>query len=1329
MKHMDGFRTWVRLFCFVMIASLGCSTAIAQTATLAVPNVTVAEGNGPNVVDVSISLDQPATSDVTFDYFTVDGSAAAGTDFVEIASTPGVIPAGSQQLNVPITILGNTLSEPDKQFAVQVININNAAPASTFGTVTLSNDDQPLALSPAAGALNAPYGAAYSQTFAASGGTGNFTYAYTGALPAGLTFSGDSLSGTPTAPGVYNFTITATDASSTGPGAPYSVAQNYSLEVLAPTVTVTPTTLANPTAGVAYSQTLTATGGVPGYSFSLSTGALPAGINLSSTGTLSGTPTAVGNYIFTVTATDANAQSGSRAYSVTVAPPTLTLSPAPGALPAGNFNVAYSQTLATSGGTPAYSYAITSGAVPTGLTLSATGVLSGTPAAAGTFNFAVTSTDSTTGTGAPYSVTSAYTLTVTAPTIDIQPPTLPAAMAGVAYSQALTASGGTGGYAFSITAGALPAGVVLSAGGVLSGTPTVNGSFSFTVQASDSSPGGPFTGSRSYTLVVGAPTIVLAPGVLPAIQVAVPYAETITASGGTGPYTFLVTSGALPAGVTLTPQGLLDGTPTAAGSYNFTVQATDAFAQTGSQAYTVQVAAPGLVLSPAAGTLSATYGNAYTQTFTANGGIGPYSYTIISGALPAGLVLNGSQISGTPTAPGTYNFVLRTTDAGSSGPGAPFLLDTPFVLQVASPTISVDPAALPAGAVGAPWVQQLSATGGTAPYQYAISSGALPAGLALSATGAFSGTPTTAGTSTFTVTATDTNGQAGQRSYTVQISDAVPVAVDDTATALAGADAPLAVTSNDAGVITSINVVQLPQHGVATVAGLVVSYIAQAGYSGQDSLQYTVTGPGGTSAPATVNITVNPVPVAVSSTVVAAVDGETRVDLTQGATGGPFTGATLVSLAPSTAGTASIGAGTAGGYELRFRPADGYSGDAVATFTLSNAFATSAAATVRLQVQARPDPTLDADVRGLANAQLESARRFAHTQIDNFQSRLERLHGNGQRGGRLDNQLTFATREQCDTRNSGRTIQDCLRAESALALPADAAGQATHGSTAAASSAPSSGAWISGNLRSGGYNGIASTSSVGFETSGISAGYDADVAPDVTLGGGVGYGRDTSDVGFAGSRSKAEAFSVVGYASYHPGAFFIDALVGYQSLRYDLRRHVMQVDGFVDADRDGNQWFGSLSVGADVAMGTAQLTPYVRFDVARGDLDAYQESGSDVWSLAYGQTDVGSTRGSAGVRFDFRREFDWGAVTPLLRVEYQRELEGNDVFAIRYADTASGPFYSLRPINYDRSRFVLGIGATLNWNSGWATRLEYRADAGSTDQHENSYLLNLQKDF
>ncbi len=523
---------------------------------------------------------------------------------------------------------------------------------------------------------NGTVGTAYSQLFSTSNGTAPYTYTVTaGALPDGLTLSGNSLLGTPTAGGTFNFTITSTD-SSTGAG-PYSGSRAYTLTINAPTIVLNPAGQALPAASpiASYNQTQGASGGTAPYSYAITAGALPAGITMASDGTFSGTPTVLGTFNFTVTATDSSTGTGPYTqtilHSITVSGPILTVSP-PSPLPAARVGVAYSQTITASatGSTGPYTFTRQAGTIPPGLTLAADGTLSGTPTAVGSFAFAIRATDSSPSPG-PYGGTRTYAgFVVSAPTIVVGPSTIPDGIAGVAYSQNIIATGGTAPYAYAITTGALPAGITLSSAGLLSGTSTVAGTFTFTVTATDATTGtgAPYSAATSYTVTFAAPTISLAPTTLPAATVGMAYSQTVTASGGTSPHTYAVTAGALPAGLTLAANGTLSGTATAGGTFNFTVTATDALSFTGSQAYTLTSNAPTLVLAPT--TLPAgTIATAYSQSVTASGGTSPYTYAVTTGTLPAGLALatNGT-ISGTPTAAGTFNFTVTATDA-STGTG------------------------------------------------------------------------------------------------------------------------------------------------------------------------------------------------------------------------------------------------------------------------------------------------------------------------------------------------------------------------------------------------------------------------------------------------------------------------------------------------------------------------------------------------------------------------------------------------------------------------------------------------------------------------------------
>lgn len=273
------------------------------------------------------------------------------------------------------------------------------------------------------------------------------------------------------------------------------------------------------------------------------------------------------------------------------------------------------------------------------------------------------------------------------------------------------------------------------------------------------------------------PIITVNPGTLPGGSVGTAYSQTVSAVGGTAPYTFSVSSGALPNGLSLNATtGVISGTLTTAGTFNFTITATDANSCPGSRPYSIVIAGPPgcpvITVNPA--TLPpGVIGTPYSQTVSAVGGTAPYTFTISSGALPNGLSLNATTgvISGTPTTAGQFTFTITATDA-SSCPGArPYSIVIPTV--PGCPFITLNPATLPSAVLGVFYSQTLTASGGTPPYTFTVSSGALPPGLTLSTTtgttAVISGTPTTNGLFSFTVTATDANGCPGSRTYSLQL--------------------------------------------------------------------------------------------------------------------------------------------------------------------------------------------------------------------------------------------------------------------------------------------------------------------------------------------------------------------------------------------------------------------------------------------------------------------------------------------------------------------------------------------------------------------------------
>lgn len=563
--------------------------AIAAVAAVANPvSATVAHNSTGNPITLNITGGAPASVAVATNGSNGTATAVGST----ITYTPTAGYAGPDNFSYTAT---------------------NVAGTSSPATVTITVNPPTLALNPST-LPDGTTGIAYSQAASASGGQSPYTYSISaGTLPAGLGINPTTgaISGTPTATGVSNFTVRAQD-SSTGPAAPFAVTRTFAVTIVPPPLEIAspaPGALPAATGGTAYSQTFVASGGQAPHRFDIGMGALPAGVTFTSTGVLSGTPTVSGTFNFTLTTTDSSPSPGPYtsapvAYSLTVNAPTITLTPA--SLTTATTAVAYSETVTANGGTAPYSFGISAGSLPAGISFNSAGLLSGTPTAAGTYNFTIIATD-THG----FTNSRAYTVVVADPVITVTAPAagaLPSATGGTAYSQTFTASGSQGSHSFSLIAGALPIGMSLTSAGVLSGTPSVSGTFNFSLVASDSSPApGPFASAPvAYSLTVSTPVITVSPTSLPNAIATLAYSETVTASGGTAPYSFSLSAGSLPTGMSFSSAGAFSGTPSTAGTYNFTVTVADTHGFTGSRAYSVVVDdQPGqvtmLVSSPADG--------------------------------------------------------------------------------------------------------------------------------------------------------------------------------------------------------------------------------------------------------------------------------------------------------------------------------------------------------------------------------------------------------------------------------------------------------------------------------------------------------------------------------------------------------------------------------------------------------------------------------------------------------------------------------------------------------------------------------------------------------
>lgn len=458
------------------------------------------------------------------------------------------------------------------------------------------------------------------------------------------------------------------------------------------------------------------------------------------TGVLGGTPSIVGTIPFSVVASNQYGSSTNTTYTVTVLPAQLqppvfyTTSP----IPDGVVGAPYSQQIVASNGNITFSLVAGEGNLPAGLSLDEAGLVSGIPTAVvqPAIFFRVRASNEV---GA---ASNTYLIAVNPPDgppefLTTNP--LPYGVVGQVYTQQLVFSN----YPTAVTlqSGALPAGLEVNSGGLISGIPTQTGISNFTLRATN------LVGAtnQAYDLEIKGPPVFLTISPLTNGTVGVPYSQQIEAYGEP---VFSLFAGGLPAGLGLTPAGWVTGTPVTVGTSNFTVRATNDFGSS-NHVYALEIgAAPEFITtSPLP---NGAVGVPYSQPIDASGS--PV-YSVVAGGLPAGVELAASGwVTGTPTTVGTSNFTVRATNTFGYAERA-------FDLQVGTVPTFITTSPLPNGVVGALYSQQIEADG-TAPLTFSVVAGEPPAGLGLTAAGLVTGTPAVAGTSNFTVRATNDFGFA-----------------------------------------------------------------------------------------------------------------------------------------------------------------------------------------------------------------------------------------------------------------------------------------------------------------------------------------------------------------------------------------------------------------------------------------------------------------------------------------------------------------------------------------------------------------------------------------
>ncbi len=924
------------------------------------------------------------------------------------------------------------------------------------------------------------------------------------------------------------------------------------------------------------------------------------------------------------------------------------------------------------------------GLAGTGLSLAAgSGVISGTPTTTGTVNVTIGVNVNSAGANNGASATKALVLTLAGITS--------AATANYFQNTAIppytVTAFPSAGATYSIASGSLPAGLSI-AGNQITGTPTAAGSFQVILQANTTA--GVVT--QALDITVGpVPVITSTP--------AIPAAPTLYVAGTTGtaitpiqinatnpPITAYSAAGLASAlGLSLSPGGLISGVPTLSGDFPVTLGATNSNGQGTlnvilriNSNLAPNITSPAVSSTVPVGTFSA---NVYSIAAD-NGPITGYA-VVAPSTLPPGLSLapGTGVVSGTPTSSGIFTTTLSATNSGNltGSRVVTFTINPILAPVITSPTFA-------ALAVGVP-ITPIQVVATNPPILSYGGGNTLPAGLVLdTVTGLITGTPTTPGPVSATLTATNAVN-TGQLAVQFTIGVPAPSACVMTVPLNTPTTLDLRPCMFPAYTPTGVSILATPAHGSLSVSGTSVTYTPVNNYFGTDTFTAVAyfTG-GGTTTPGRVSITVTGRPDPTQDPTVAALVAA------QADTAQRFSRAQISNFQrrmESLHQRSEGGAGGASGSGLQSR----------------------SAAPAPVNVPRQQGATAASST---APSAFETARSSALVEVASSSA-----------------PVAITQAQAFDAVATGVGLKSLPFAEAVTQL-------LTTNSVNMANLVPSSGSpapgatsyWVEGVASFGNKDATAASGSYDFSTSGITFGADRRINDKLVVGLGLGYGRDKTNIGTDGSQNDGRGLSLAAYASYAPApGSFIDGMLGIGSIEFDTRRYVVPINDFALGNRKGTQVFGSLTGGFEFRNNGMMFSPYARLDYSAERLQDSTESGAGAYALTYFDQTSSSLQGALGARAESIHSTSFGWAIPRVRAEVRHEFQSDRQAFISYADQIGGPRYGLATAGSGRDALVLGLGSDFIMRDGWTLGVDYQLT--QTFGQASSYALQfkLTKDF